>query len=179
MTKETPKSVIIPQNLNPDALTGEIGSHPVGTGIGAASTATAATLVGAVLGGPVGALTGAVIGSVAGGYLGKEVAEFANPTVVDAYWSVNFSSRPYISKDARYDYYRPAYQFGYEQRGKFPNKKFAEIESDLSKNWQSSSRTAAPKWEEAKEAVRDSYELDAGFYNVEGNQQVKPRNNAA
>lgn len=172
MTNETVKII---DNTNPDAITGEPGSHPVGTGIGAISVGSAAILLGAATAGPVGAVAGAVIGAIAGGLAGKDVAESFNPTQADLYWQTNYSTRPYISKDVGYDYYRPAYNFGYEQRSKNPNKKFEEIEANLSQTWRSTSTNSSFEWGKARDAVRDSYELDDGFYDIKGNTQIRER----
>ena len=162
-------------NLNQDAITGEIGAHPVGTGIGAASGAGTAAIAGGVLAGPAGAIAGAVFGAVAGGLAGKEVAEAANPTIADIYWSTNYSSRPYIKKGANYEYYRPAYNFGYEQRVANSNKKFDETEQLFRTKWDSSKNVKKLEWNEAREAVRESYELGDGFYDIGGNTQIKVR----
>jgi uncharacterized protein (TIGR02271 family) len=74
-------------NPNRDPLTHESGSHPVGTGLGAAAGGTAgvgaAAATGAAIGtgaGPVGTGIGAAVGAVAGGLAGKAIAEHANPT---------------------------------------------------------------------------------------------------
>jgi len=163
------------QNLNRDPLSGEIEAHPVGTGLGAAFGGSAATLAGAVVGGPVGAAAGAIIGAVVGGLTGKDIAEDANPTIVDAYWNTNYANRPYTKADTDYEYYRPAYNFGYEQRNANPKKKFSEVEDTLRTNWSKSESSKKLNWDEAKEPVRDSYELEDGFYNVKANSEIAPR----
>lgn len=69
-------------NPHPDPITGESGSHPLATGIGAGLVGTIGLLVGAVTG-PVGAIAGAAIGSILGGLVGKTAAEAAHPTIED------------------------------------------------------------------------------------------------
>lgn len=66
---------------NRDPLTGEPGSHPIGTGIGSAGGAAAGAAIGGAVGGPAGALVGGAVGAVAGGATGHAVGEGANPTV--------------------------------------------------------------------------------------------------
>ena len=61
-------------------LTGKPGSHPVGTGAGAAGGAATGAVVGAALGGPVGAVAGAAVGGVAGAAAGHKIGESVNPT---------------------------------------------------------------------------------------------------
>ena len=64
---------------NRDPITGEPGSHPVGTGAGALAGGAAGAAAGSV-GGPVGAAVGGAAGAVVGGLGGKAVAENFNPT---------------------------------------------------------------------------------------------------
>src|ERR1700761_4624772 len=125
---------------NPDPITKAPGAHPVGTGIGAAAGGAAgiggAIAAGAASGsvaGPVGTAVGAAIGAVAGGLIGKGVAEGINPTVEDAYWRENYSSRPYVNKGASYDEYAPAYQFGWESRARHSDADFDDVEPTLAK----------------------------------------------
>jgi phage tail tape-measure protein len=70
---------LLPEDRNPDPITGEPGAHPVGTGVGATGGALAGAAIGAV-GGPVGMAAGALVGAVTGGIVGKEVAESIDPT---------------------------------------------------------------------------------------------------
>jgi len=57
---------------NRDPLSGELGAHPVGTGVGAAGAGGVATVIGGIV--------GATLGSVVGGLVGKNTAEQINPT---------------------------------------------------------------------------------------------------
>jgi uncharacterized protein (TIGR02271 family) len=75
-------------DANRDPITGEPGSHPVGTGVGAvaggAAGAAAGAATGAALGtagaGPIGTGIGAVAGALIGGAAGHGTAEGLNPT---------------------------------------------------------------------------------------------------
>ncbi len=67
-------------NANRDPLTGEPGSHPLGTGIGSAGGAAAGAALGAAVGGPAGALVGGTVGAVAGAVTGHVAGEGAKPT---------------------------------------------------------------------------------------------------
>src|SRR5262245_28912316 len=87
---------------NEDPITKAPGSHPVGTGVGAAGGALAGAAAGAAVGGPVGAAVGGVTGAVVGGAAGHGVAEKIDPTVEDAYWRENYSSRPYVDRSKPY-----------------------------------------------------------------------------
>ena len=95
---------------NADPLTGEPGSHPIGTGVGATSGAVAGAAVGAVIGGPLGAAVGGAIGAVAGGAAGHSVGESLNPTVESVYWEGRFRARPYYEVGRTFGDYEPAYR---------------------------------------------------------------------
>src|SRR6188768_4080622 len=88
----------------------------VGEGVGAAGGAATGAAVGASVGGPAGAIAGAAIGAVAGAVAGHGVAAAIDPDVEDAYWSDNYSSRPYVKPGAPYSDYRDAYRYGWESR---------------------------------------------------------------
>ena len=144
------------QDLNPDPLTGTPGAHPVGTGVGAAGGAAAGAAAGAVIGGPVGAVVGGVAGAVAGGLAGKGVAEAIDPTSEDAYWRETYPTRPYYSGEP-YENYQPAYQFGWEAFGRYSDRKFSDVESELQSDWEKSEHGAKLSWEHAKSAASDAW----------------------
>jgi hypothetical protein len=153
-----------PADSNPDAITGAPGSHPVGTGVGAAGGGTAGVLAGAAIGAamsgpaaPIGGAIGAVVGAVAGGLAGKGIAESVNPTEEDAYWRDNYKTRPYYQSGQSYDEYAPAYQYGWESRGKYQGKKFDDVESDLGQDWDSNKGRSSFSWDKAKVATRDAW----------------------
>jgi outer membrane lipoprotein SlyB len=82
---------------NLDPLSGKVGAHPVGTGLGATAGAVAAGAAAGSIAGPAGTVVGAVVGAVAGGLAGKEMAERIDPTSEEAYWRENYSSRNYVN----------------------------------------------------------------------------------
>ncbi|HZN64239.1 MAG TPA: YsnF/AvaK domain-containing protein [Tepidisphaeraceae bacterium] len=144
------------KDTNPDPITGAPGSHPVGTGIGAAGAGAAGAAIGSMAG-PVGTVIGAVAGAVAGGFAGKGVAEMVDPTAEDAYWRENYKTRPYVQKGASYDTYAPAYRYGVESSQKFKGRQFDEVEVDLRKNWETTHGRSGMAWDSAKDAVRDAW----------------------
>ena len=163
----TNKNTKLNDPANRDDITGEPGSHPIGTALGAGSAAAAGAVAGAALGpigSAVGAIAGAVVGGIAGGYAGKGIAEVLNPTVVDEYWNTNYKTRPYIAQGATYDTYRTAYQFGYNSRVKNQTKKFDDVEKDLSQNWNTARGSSTLDWTAARPAIRDSYERTDELY---------------
>jgi hypothetical protein len=144
-------------DANRDPLSGEPGAHPLGAGVGAVGGATTGAVVGAMAG-PVGVVVGAAVGGLAGGLVGKGVAEAVDPTVEDAYWSKNYSARPYVTKGHVYELYRPAYQYGWESHAKYLGRRFDEIEADLARDWDTRRGKSTLAWDRAKLATRDAWD---------------------
>ena len=144
-------------DANRDPITKEPGAHPVGTGAGAAGAGAAGAAIGGAVGGPVGAVVGAAVGAVAGGLAGKGAAEAVNPTVEDSYWRDNYAKSSYATADRGYEFYQPAYRYGWESRAKHQGRKFDEVESDLEKNWDSFKGSSKLTWNEAKHATKDAW----------------------
>ncbi len=144
-------------DTNRDPITGEPGSHPVGTGVGATGGAAAGAAIGMV-GGPVGAVIGAAVGGVVGGLAGKGAAEAIDPTVEDAYWRDNHSKAAYYDSTYTYDDdYAPAYRYGYESRGTHAGRSFDDAEKDLAVGWERTKGKSRLNWEKAKVASRDAW----------------------
>lgn len=152
--KNTPKNEDkTTRSNNPDAITGEPGSHPVGTGVGALAGGAATGAVVGTVAGPIGTAVGAAVGAIAGGLAGKGVAESMNPTAEDAYWRENHSKQPY-AKNRAYADYGPAYRNGYE--GYAPGESFEGHEADLRKKYE----TGSPKidWSDARFASQAAWQ---------------------
>lgn len=149
-------------DANRDPITGEPGSHPVGTTLGAAAAGTAGAVVGAGIAGPLGAAVGAAIGAATGGALGHHAAETANPTYVEVEPELvaRFEERDYANGRV-YEDYRDAYAFGASERARLardPMHWDDRLEGDLRTRWDEQNRTKVGlKWEEAKHAVRDAW----------------------
>jgi len=147
---------------NPAPISGALGTHPVGTGLGAAAGAAAGgAAAGALAGiaaGPVGTVVGAVVGAIAGGLAGKGIAEMIDPTAEEAYWRENYSSRPYVAQGATYDDYGPAYRHGVDSYGRFEGRAFEKAEPELMRDWQRAKGTSRLTWDNAKHATRDAWQ---------------------
>lgn len=145
---------------NPDPITGQPGSHPVATGIGATGGALAATVAGAAVGGPLGGAIGAMIGGVAGGLAGKAVGEGVNPTEEEAYWRTSHPDQPHGNEP--YDIYAPAYRSGYEgyNEHRQSHRSFDEAEADIRTNYEKEGNTVP--WDKARGASRSAWERAAG-----------------
>lgn len=144
---------------NPDPITGEPGAHPVGVGTGATGGAVAGAAIGTAVGGPVGTVVGGAVGAVAGGLAGKGAAEVVNPTEEETYWRSEYKTRPYATTGKDYEYYGPAFQYGWESASR-PNtaaRNFEDVEPELERGWPKYRGTTNSEWREVREATRDAY----------------------
>ncbi len=151
-------------DANRDPISGEPGAHPVGTGVGAVLGGAAAGAVAGTVAGPVGTMIGAAVGAVMGGLAGKDFAEVTDPTQVHAYWRENFSRRPYVERGSSYDDYGPAYGFGIEAIGRYPGRKFEDIEPEMLQRWTADGGASTLDWNRARHAVRDAWSRVNGSY---------------
>lgn len=144
-----------PKSTNPDPVTGEPGSHPLGVGLGAAGGGLGGAAIGAAAG-PIGAAVGAVAGAIIGGMAGKDIAESYDPTAEDAFWKQNYRERPYVTADDSYERLRPAFRYGWEAQREYPGREFDDVEPELQQRWM----TAKPGmgWDRARHAARDAWE---------------------
>jgi hypothetical protein len=144
---------------NPDPITGEPGSHPVGVAAGGAGGAATGAAVGGAVGGPIGAVVGGAVGAVAGAAAGKAAAEAVNPTVEEEYWKENYRMRPYYREGTDYSHYGPAYRYGWESasRSDFKNRRFEDVEPHLQREWESDTAKYRGSWSDIREATRDAY----------------------
>ncbi len=153
-----PETAPTPPTSNPDAITGAPGSHPVGTGVGAASVGLTGAAVGTLIAGPVGGVVGAVVGAVAGGLGGKAAGEALVPTVDDAAWRETHAEQPYATLESGdYDAYASAYRNGHDGYEKFgaTGKDFDAFEPELRTAYETSGATLP--WENAREASRTAW----------------------
>jgi len=142
---------------NRDPLSGEVGSHPIGVGLGAAAAGMAFGAAVASVAGPIGTAVGAVLGAIAGGLAGKGVAEAIDPTAEDAYWRETYSSRPYYDNAWTYDDYGPAYGYALQSFDMFGTQRFDQVEPELGKGWDKARGQSRLSWDRAKEATRDAW----------------------
>ena len=162
----------------------ESENSPVGIGVGAVGGVTAGAAAGAaigsvvpVVGTAIGAVVGAVAGGIGGGFVGNEVGMAIDPKAEEAYWETNYTSRPYVAKEASWTQYRPAYRYGVNVAAKNEERKaFDEVEPHLRRGWGHAHGKSNLAWGEARDAVRDAYnrviELHAEKLNV-GKESVR------
>ncbi len=145
-------------DLNADIITGEPGSHPIGTGIGGVGGAAAGAAIGSMAG-PLGTLIGGAIGAVVGGGAGHASAEAVNPTHEEAYWRAEHANASYYRDGHDFDRdLHPAYAVGYANRTRYPaDARFEDHETDLRRSWEEVKGESRMEWEEARLASRDAW----------------------
>ncbi len=152
------------KGVNRDPLSGTPGSHPIGTGLGAAAGGIAAVAAMGSFAGPVGTIAGAAVGALVGGWAGNEAAEKIDPTIEEAYWRENFMNRTYVARDSTFDDYGPAYLYGIDHYPNHLGRTFDEVENYLSDNWHRAKGKSSLTWEQAKHATSDAWHrLAAGM----------------
>jgi uncharacterized protein (TIGR02284 family) len=142
------------KDMNRDPVTGEIGSHPVGTGVGAVGGAAAGAAAGAV-GGPAGMVVGGVVGAVVGGLAGHAAAEAIDPTAEEKHWRENYDREPYYEQGRSFDDYAPAYRMGVTGRTQYDS--WDTAEPQMRNEWERSRGTSSLDWDQAQPASRAAW----------------------
>jgi len=132
-----------------------VGAVVGGVAGGVAGGAAAGAAVGGMTG-PVGAALGAAVGAAAGALAGRSMK--ADPAAEDAYWRDNYANRPYVEGGSSYDDYAPAYRYGVDAYSRYPNRRFDEVEPELSRDWGTARGRSSLEWERAKHATRDAWQ---------------------
>jgi hypothetical protein len=85
-------------------------------------------------------------------------------TAEDEYWRSNYSNRPYIGSNRDYDYWQPAYRYGYESAQRYQGRNWNDVENDLRGGWDTYPHRGSARgtWEEIKAAVRDGWDRLVG-----------------
>ena len=142
-----------------DPLSGEVGMHAVGVGLGAAAGGMAIGVAVGTVAGPIGMAVGAALGAVAGGLAGKGVAEAIDPTAEDAYWRANYASRAYATPRDAYDDWGPAYAYGVAHYNRNVNlaANFEDLEDEMAQGWEQARGTSSIEWTRARLAAYDAW----------------------
>jgi hypothetical protein len=137
--------------MNRDPITGEPGSHPVGTGVGSAGGAAAGAAIGA-FGGPIGALIGGSIGAVAGGAAGHAAGEAIDPTGEEEFWRSQH-------KGGEWNDFGPAYRYGWESRTRMRDRNWDDrLENEMREGWEKVKGTSRLTWDKARTATRNAWD---------------------
>ena len=172
---------------NADPVTDTPGSHPIETGVGAAIGGVASGAAVGAVGGPIGAVVGAVVGGVIGGGLaGKGIGELIDPTTEDNWIreyldedekrtsqptgktvvasgdACQVDAKPSKSRSkkaavADQDVYRAPYHYGLDAGKRHTGRSFAEVESDLERDWHNHRGDSSLEWQDARPAAEKAF----------------------
>jgi hypothetical protein len=78
-------------------------------------------------------------------------------TAEETFWRQNWQSRPYASADRDFEFYSPAYRYGYESATRHHGRSYSEVENDLRTGWDRYEHRGKATWENIKDAVRDGW----------------------
>jgi hypothetical protein len=134
----------------------ELHEHHFAKGVGAGGGAAVGAAAGAPAG-PLGSAAGAAVGGIAGGMAGKAAGRIVNPEEESAYWRNAYQSAPYYTPGYTYDDYGPAYELGYNSRGRYSGE-FDTFESDMASQWERVKGKSRLNWEQAKSAARAAWD---------------------
>ncbi|MFN2397062.1 MAG: hypothetical protein ABR543_00220 [Gemmatimonadaceae bacterium] len=78
------------------------------------------------------------------------------------WWRENYSTRPYVSSDRQFDYYEPAYRYGYESANRYRSRGWNDVETDLESGWDTFMGKSKSTWHDIKTAVKDAWNRATG-----------------
>jgi hypothetical protein len=83
-------------------------------------------------------------------------------TTEEDYWRKNYSSRPYAGQNRDFEYWKPAYRYGYDSAGRHQGRNWNDVESDLRTGWDKYEHRGTSTWEQIKDAVKDGWDRMVG-----------------
>lgn len=82
----------------------------------------------------------------------------ADWTTETGYWRNTYKTRPYFDAKRDYDYYEPAYRYGFESADRYRGRSWNDVQADLERGWENYKLRGKLAWNEIKDAVRDSWD---------------------
>lgn len=79
-------------------------------------------------------------------------------TTESGYWRDNYKTRPYFSTGRDYEFYEPAYRYGWESADQYRGRSWDDVQADLERGWEIYKLRGKLAWAEIKDAVRDSWD---------------------
>src|SRR5262245_40136222 len=68
----------------------------------------------------------------------------------DSYWRDNYRLESGVDPTREYEYYQPAYRFGWESYSRYGRRSFDEVGDELQREWEVMRDPASPDWIEAR-----------------------------
>ena len=80
----------------------------------------------------------------------------------DTYWRDQFRRRPYFESGREYDFYAPAYRFGWDATERYHGRMWNDVEPDLERDWDRYEARGQSTWQQIKGAVKDAWDRVVG-----------------
>ncbi len=81
-----------------------------------------------------------------------------DPAAEEAYWRLNFASRPYVTRGATFNEYRPAFGYGVHAHRLYEGRTFEQAEPELMRDWDHVKGTSSLTWDEARLPAHDAWQ---------------------
>jgi hypothetical protein len=79
-------------------------------------------------------------------------------TTESGYWRNNYKTRPYAQTGHDYEFYEPAYRYGFESAAQHRERSWNDVQADLERGWENYKLRGKLAWNEAKDAIRDAWD---------------------
>ncbi|HEX6737649.1 MAG TPA: hypothetical protein VF310_05250 [Vicinamibacteria bacterium] len=89
------------------------------------------------------------------------MTERTEPDFDDDYWRQSFRDFPHADPSRNYEYYQPAYRFGWESYSRYGRRSFEELDEELQREWERARDGASPAWPDARAAAREAWDRAA------------------
>jgi hypothetical protein len=81
----------------------------------------------------------------------------------ERWWRENYRTRPYVRADREFDWYSPAYRYGFESAVQHHGRSWDDAEPKLRVDWDSwPHRPPEADWNDVREPVRDAWDHRRG-----------------
>lgn len=96
-------------------------------------------------------------GTGVGGQAGKSVGHAIDRTAEAAHWQAAHTAQPYAKSEFGYEDYAPAYQLGYNSRGRYQTQSFDTVQDEMKGEWDRNRGNSRLSWEDAMPATRAAW----------------------
>jgi hypothetical protein len=79
-------------------------------------------------------------------------------TFEDNWWRDNYAELEELQHDRGYEYYRPAFRYGWDAYARYRGRPWTDVEAELASRWATERGESDTKWAEAKRAVRHAFD---------------------
>jgi hypothetical protein len=76
----------------------------------------------------------------------------------ESFWRDNWEHRPYTRADLGYEFYNPAYRYGFEAAQRYRGREWNDVEPELRSGWDRAPERGRGTWDEMKAAVHDAWD---------------------